>query len=76
MRSVQRLRRKSKQQLPEPQELWNLFAGRGISGMRNVIFLLIYQNPVEFNIYENLEGTPVELVYKARVTTWQNVNEF
>jgi hypothetical protein len=44
--------------------------------MRNVIFLLIYQNPVEFNIYENLEGTPVELVYKARVTTWQNVNEF
>ena len=26
MRSVQRLRRKSKQQLPELQELWNLFA--------------------------------------------------
>ncbi len=50
MRSVQRLRRKSKQQLPELQELWNLFAGRGMRNQRNVIFLLIYQNPVEFNI--------------------------
>lgn len=68
MRSVQRLRRKSKQQLPELQELWNLFAADTAgeeSGMRNVIFLLIYQNPVEFNIYENLEGTPVELVKHA-----------